>query len=117
MNKTNSSISTLTENFDLIFEYIGYYCKGITCFISLFINLFIMNLLKSKTLKYRFYKHISVITIIDILINFVGIGYFYNFCFGNGCQINFRYEIIVYKLGHSMCGRIMFMISSLHEFT
>lgn len=76
-------------------------------------NLFIMNLLRSKVLKHGFYKHVGVKTFIDTLICLIGIGYFYNVCIG--CQLYYRYETIVYEWVIKMSIRVMFMTSSLHE--
>lgn len=113
MNNTNGTISGLSKQMDLISEFIGYYC--ITCAVGFLINIFIINLLRSKTLKISFYKHVIIKTVIDSLICIVGMGYFYTSCIGNVCQIYSRYEIIVYEWVIKLSTRYMFMQSSLHE--
>ena len=115
MNNTNGTISGLSKQMDLISEFIGYYCISITCAVGFLINISIINLLRSKTLKFSFYKHVIIKTVIDSLICIVGMGYFYTSCIGNVCQIYSRYEIIVYEWVIKLSVRYMFMQSSLHE--
>ena len=114
MNNTNITNNDHTsKTIDLISNIIGSFGIGIICSIGFLINAFILYLLWNKNLKFSFYQHVKVITVIGILICLLGIGYMNNICIG--CQIYFRYEIICYRLIYRVSIRIILMISSLQE--
>lgn len=115
MNKTNSSdiMIGMSERIDSISDIITYYCISAVSLIGLSINLFMSNLLRSKTLKYSFYKHIRFKSVIDSLICLLGIGCFNYICLG--CLVFSSYEKIFYQVIMTFAVRIMFMVSSFHE--
>lgn len=115
MNKTNTSdiMRDMSQRIELISDIMAYYCISAVSLIGLFINLYMNNLLRSKTLKFSFYKHIRFKTIIDSLICLLGVGCFNYVCLG--CQMFASYEKIFYQLVITFSVRIMFMISSFHE--
>ena len=113
MNATNESETTLKEYIDSISDFIGNYVLCAICIIGLIINILIRYLLRSKTLKNIFYKHISLKTFVDTFICLIGIGYLYIDCLG--CLAEFKYTKIIYHILHVVCTRLLFVTSSFHE--
>ena len=110
----NNTVSQyFSHHIDLISNFIGFYGIRIICSLGFLINIFIIILLRNKKLKYSFYKHIRVKTVISLFICLIGFGYQNSIC--EICQIYFRYETIVYTWTIRIGTRIMFMISSFHE--
>lgn len=112
MNSTQSN-STLSENIDLILDFISYYIISFICFVGILLNLSVSWIVISNLSKCIFYKHLIVKLLISASTCLVGIGYLTTVC--EGCRITSSFTYVVYRWFILINMRVMFSMSSFHE--